>query len=516
MAFWAQNSVTVIELPPPPPPQEDTSNIATAEPAKHRFVVVMRVSIVRGTGSVKRRSVFGGRRGGHCILVRQGEASPLDSPGPVKPICNSVVRRAVKPKHRLEFLSTLVRPAAVSLVMAFTLSVGSCRSNPESDLGPPDSYLVVEPVEAGKSAAGSFRRVPLEDPRAIPIHKAAADGFVGEVLRTDYLCKQLLRDGFGGKAFLPDARISAFEPTLLVLAGSRMTRPEESVLGTGVETAGFLGRQRKTPGAIWIEVGDDPVTDTAFSQTATGRIARLIAERMVSTYPNVAERQASTVRALVNGYALAMEVIAREWRVGEGPRGTLPPDAGTGTQRERFAGVRQNAFVFTPGAPNQLRSSDEMLAEPGVVAAVLYRMAQLKGIGRRVAPSEIYAPFVSNRVPEGVSPAAVLGPVRNFQAKLLTAWGRAVLAGKAPHDLLDLMAAYVDALPGEKNETIRIVVATTYGATTKSGGVSANPKDADQTLAQLTTLAAEVAAGRRPLRERARSENSGPPSPGTP
>jgi len=78
------------------------------------------------------------------------------------------------------------------------------------------------------------------------------------------------------------------------------------------------------------------------------------------------------------------------------------------------------------------------------------------------------------------------------------------------------MAAYVDALPGEKNETIRIVVATTYGATTKSGGVSANPKDADQTLAQLTTLAAEVAAGRRPLRERARSENSGPPSPGTP
>jgi hypothetical protein len=138
-----------------------------------------------------------------------------------------------------------------------------------------------------------------------------------------------------------------------------------------------------------------------------------------------------------------------------------------------------------------------MLTEPGVIAAVIYRMAQLKGIGRRVAPKEFYGSLVTARVPEGVSPAAVLGTVRNFQAKLLTAWGRAILAGRPPRDLVDLVVAYAGALPDEKNEVYRIFVATTYAATVKAGGVSARAEDNVRSIAELAALGAEVAAGRR-------------------
>ncbi|MES1207168.1 MAG: hypothetical protein ABUS79_14625, partial [Pseudomonadota bacterium] len=205
-------------------------------------------------------------------------------------------------------------------------------------------------------------------------------------------------------------------------------------------------------------------------------------------------------RALIDGYALAMEVIGREWRVGGGPQGTVAPSAGTGTQRERFAGVRGNAYVLMPGDPGTLRSGAGMLTDPGVVATVLHRMVQATGVGRRVAPAEIYAPFVGQRVPPGVSPAAVLGPIRNFQVKLLCAWAGAVVAGHPPRDLVDLVTAYADTLPAERADAFRILVVTTYGATVKQGGVSPRAADAETALAELTALAAQVTAGKRSLR----------------
>jgi len=131
---------------------------------------------------------------------------------------------------------------------------------------------------------------------------------------------------------------------------------------------------------------------------------------------------------------------------------------------------------------------------------LLYRMAQSKGVGRKIAPPEIYAPFVKDRVPPGVSPAAVLGPIRNFQVKLLSAWARAIVAGHPPRDLADLITAYGDALPAERAEAIRLFVVTTFGATVKSGGVSAQAADAATSLAELTALAAEVTAGKRAIR----------------
>lgn len=402
-------------------------------------------------------------------------------------------------------------PSSVSCVrrglplsLLFLLASWACHKD-GNPLGEADSYRVYEPVP---TAAGDdtrspapaslpvFRETRLDDPRAAPIHRIAGEGFLGELLRTDYLAKQLLRDGWRGQMFPAAVRAGAAEPTVLLMGGSRMLSPDQARMGVGFATKGTFGANERHANVLWIETGDDPLSDPAFVQTASGRVARLIAERLAgATTAGV-----PPPRVLIDGYALAMEVIAREWRVGEGPQGTLPPSAGTGTQRERFAGVRGNAFVLVPGDQGTLRPAAEMLADPGVVAAVLHRMAQSTGVGRRVAPAEIYAPFISQRVPPGVSPAAVLGPIRNFQVKLLCAWAGAILAGHPPRDLIDLVAAYSDALPAERAEVNRIFVVTTYGSTVKPGGVSPKPADATGALAELTALSAEVTAGRRTLR----------------
>ncbi len=390
-------------------------------------------------------------------------------------------------------------PLAASFLPAY-----GCHKNGDP-LGPADSYLIYESAGDGTQAQAAlplFREVRLDDPRAVPIHRVTLEGFVGELVRTDYLAKQLLRDGWQGRPFSPGARARASEPTTMVLGGNRMARADEANLGVGFATAGSFGRVDPHRDVMWIETGDNPVADPAFVQTASGRVGRLIAERIAGAADSPATVPgASTARALIDGYALAMEVIGREWRVGEGPQGTLPPSAGTGTQRERFAGVRSNAFVMVPGDLGTLRPGAEMLTDPGVIAAVIHRMAQATGVGRRIAPPEIYGPFVSQRVPPGVSPAAVLGPIRNFQVKLLCAWAGAILAGHPPHDLADLVTAYAQAIPAERADLHRIFVATTYGATVKAGGVSPRAADADKTLPELMALAAEVTAGRRTLRQ---------------
>jgi hypothetical protein len=90
----------------------------------------------------------------------------------------------------------------------------------------------------------------------------------------------------------------------------------------------------------------------------------------------------------------------------------------------------------------------------------------------------------------------VLGPFRNFQAKLLSAWGRAVVDGRPPRELADLVEAYGQALPAERLEVVRVFVITTHGATVKEGGVRKAVDKPGEALAELTTLAAEVAAGK--------------------
>jgi hypothetical protein len=383
--------------------------------------------------------------------------------------------------------------AAAGVLAACATPVIGCHQ--ETTLGPADSFLLFAPVE---EPAGTPRKtpsglpvvapVPLDDARALPLEKQFSAGFLGEVLRTDYLAKQLIRDAVvGGKRYPEAARTAAREPTVLLLSGTAVAPAEGS---SGLATRSFFGGEREHPDAAWIAVTGDPSADTALSQTVAGLIGRRTAARVagVPTPDGIAH-------PLIEGYGRAMEVIAREWRVGEGPQGALSPDAGTHAQRDLFAAIRENRFAVGPdGAP---RPAAELLADPGVAATVIYRLAQSKAVGRRVAPPEVYAPFVTDRIPPGISPAAVLGPFRNFQAKLLSAWGRAVLAGQPPHDIAELVDAYARAMPAERTEAIRIFVVTTYGATVKEGGVKSAGSNAAAALPELTALAAEVAAGRR-------------------
>ncbi|HEY7371702.1 MAG TPA: hypothetical protein VIF57_05940 [Polyangia bacterium] len=380
---------------------------------------------------------------------------------------------------------------AVALAAACTAAGGAgCKR--DTALGPPDSFMLVAPAPPRDGAAPKSKsglpvvsKVAVDEPHAVPLHQQFAVGFAGEVLRTDYLAKQLIREiDLGGRRYGEAQRASARQPTVLIMGGSRAGSPTTR----GIALKGSFGGDDEYPDVIAVALDAYPDHDRALPQTLAGLLGTLAASRVAAAdAPN-------PTHPLVVGYARALEVVAREWRVGEGPAGSMPADAGTKAQRDLFTAVRENRYVM--GADGALRPAAELLADPGVAATVLYRLAQSKSVGRKIAPDAVYAPFVKDRVPEGISPAAVLGPFRNFQAKLLSVWARAVLEGRPPADIADLVDAYGRALPAERSEIVRIFVVTTFGATVKAGGVkppTTNPGDA---LPELTALAAEVAAGK--------------------
>lgn len=369
----------------------------------------------------------------------------------------------------------------------------ACRPDPSKPLGAPDSYTLLAP--AGGGASGGLlvaHRLDIKDESVQPLPRLLEDGFASEMLRTVYLAKQLLREAMvDGKRFPGAQRPAALDSTCLVLGSERPG------YGMGLAQEATFGQPVPRPGLPWIGLAQDLSRDKALVQTLSGRLAE-VAAQLVATGGMLAEAPGPP-RVLIDGYRMAMEVIAREWRMGTGPAGVVQYDEGTSAQRALFGDVRENRFVLSEGG-TVLRSPRQMLEEPGVAATVIYRMAQAKSVGGRVAPDDFYARFASNRFPPGVSPAAVLGPFRNSQAKLLGAWALAVLRGKPPRDLVDLIEAYASTFPAERAEAMRIFIVTTYGATVQSG-VSTSPKDSQRTLAELTTIAAQVAAGRRSLRE---------------
>lgn len=372
-------------------------------------------------------------------------------------------------------------------VLALSL-LGACHR--DRSLGPPDSFVVYAPAQEAAPPGGVPVVVPLapDDPRAEPLYKQLVIGFPGEALRTDYLAKQLVRDAqSGGRGYDEPARASAGEPTAFLVGA-----PDGREVERGLALKGTFGSLDQHPAIVWLGLPVYPDHDRALPQTLAGLLGRAIANRVS------AGTGGEPPAVLVTGYARALEVIAREWRVGEGVSGTVPPDAGTAAQRELFASVRENKFAV--GADGKPRAARDLLADAGLTATVLYRLIQSKTVGRKVAPAEVYAPFVTDRIPPGVSPAAVLGPFRNFQAKLLSSWGRAVLEGKPPRDVVDLVEAYARVLPAERAEVVRIFVVTTYGATIRPGGVPLPAADPGTALPELIALAAEAAAGKVSLR----------------
>jgi hypothetical protein len=313
------------------------------------------------------------------------------------------------------------------------------------------------------------------------------------MLRTAYLAKQFVREASAdGQRFAAAAQRTAAEPTCLVLGLERQP------YGRGLALPQTFGGVQSRPDLPWIGLPADPSADKALVQTLTGRLATYVAH-FVATAGALSDGGAPPP-VLVEGYRIAMEVIAREWRESPGPAGVIQVEEGSSAQREIFANVRENRYVLQQDGKT-LRAARDLLEDPGVAATVIYRMAQSRALAGRVAPEAFYAPLASNRFPPGVSPAAVLGTFRNFQAKFLGAWAIAVLRGQAPRDVIDLVDLYGAAFPAERAEAVRIFVVTTFGATVKTGGVSTRPQDSTRALAELTALKAEVVASRRSLRE---------------
>jgi hypothetical protein len=151
-----------------------------------------------------------------------------------------------------------------------------------------------------------------------------------------------------------------------------------------------------------------------------------------------------------------------------------------------------------PCDPDAEPTAEQIANDPNVIATFLYRLAASPA-GHRLAPDDLYRPFVPELPPAGISPGRLLGSFRSFQAKLLACWDRARRQGRPPRDLIDLVEVYAAAYPEERPEVTRIFLVTTYGRTARSGGIDPRlpPEEVESRLAALT---AEVLFGRSGLR----------------
>ena len=117
------------------------------------------------------------------------------------------------------------------IILLGAVGLGAIGCRRDATLGPPDSFLVFAPLHdpAGapvRSPAGLDVVEPVapDDPRAEPLYKQLAIGFPAEVLRTDYLAKQLVREiGAGARPYAGGARNAAGEPTVFVVGAGRGT-----------------------------------------------------------------------------------------------------------------------------------------------------------------------------------------------------------------------------------------------------------------------------------------------------
>jgi hypothetical protein len=382
--------------------------------------------------------------------------------------------------------------AALALAILATLTAcedGGFRS--------PDSYLLLTPAKEAAEGLPVVQALAATDPAAQAVDRLFAEGFASEMLRTLYLAKQFVRDGQpGGHPAPPEGRALAAQGLPVVIGLDR------TPYGRGLATARWLRAPAAHPDMPFLGLPAEPDRDRALVQSVSGRLATYVLH-LALTGGTFANPSAVIPATLGDGYRMAMEVVAREWRTGRGPQGVVPFDAGTEAQRQLFADVRENRFVMSADR-HSLRPPAELLADPGVAATVLYRLAQSKAIARRVARPEFYQPFAANRLPPGVSPAAVLGAFRNFQAKLLGSWAEAIQRGHAPRDIAELVELYGAAFPEEKAEVLRVFIVTTFAATVEPGGVSTRPEDATRSLASIDADVAAVAAGRRSLRAAAK------------
>jgi hypothetical protein len=224
------------------------------------------------------------------------------------------------------------------LAISTAAFAAGCHSDRNKPIAPPDSYLLFVPARTAAPAwpACTWRKADIKTPAVQPLPRLFETGFASEMLRTVYLAGQYLRDAVvDGRRFPDLARANGSLPVCLVVG--RMPRPtlaacpsraasaDPRIAGLALDRHSSRTRARQGPAS-------NPhrrLADYAAHLVATGGLL------------DAAPRHP---RHLVDGYRMAMEVVAREWRTTAGPAGVIQVDEGTAEQRELFGNIRENRY----------------------------------------------------------------------------------------------------------------------------------------------------------------------------
>jgi hypothetical protein len=340
-----------------------------------------------------------------------------------------------------------------------------------------DDYLLLRRPTApnGAPPAIGFELASRSDAEAYYVRRLLANGFGAELLRTYAMAKRFAAHTSGRHE----------TPTTIALGQPAVSSdPAQERKDRQIR----LGWWRTTldDGAPIIWIDDSPGRrDRSTMVDLVAGFGAAISD-VIDPGGDCLQSDAAALRL---GYIQFLQVVAAEWR----------PTAGSDDRDELrrlsvFADVRGNDAVL-----RRDESPRTMIADPSVVATVLYRLAS-SDLGRQMADPGVYRPFLEAQPPRDVHPALLLGAFRNFQAKLMVAWSRAAAAGRRPRDLVDLVEAYGDAHPAERAEATRIFLVTTYGATALPAAIRADAAPAEIET-QLAALTADVLFGRRGLRD---------------
>jgi hypothetical protein len=335
-----------------------------------------------------------------------------------------------------------------------------------------DDYLLLRRTTAKDGAPAGLQLAARNDAEAYYLRHLLANGFGAELLRTYAMTKRFA------------ARTSGRRETPTTIAVGAPVVSSDPAQERQIRVG--WGRTTLDPDAriIWIDDSPGRRDRSTMADLVSG-----FGDAIIDVVDPDSDCLASDASALRLGYIQFLEVVAAEWRP--------PSDTDDRDELRRlsvFADVRGNDAVR-----RREQSPRAMIADPSVVATVLYRLAS-SDLGRRMAEAAVYKPFLDAQPPHDVHPALLLGAFRNFQAKLLVAWQRAAAAGRRPRDLIDLVEAYGDAHPAERAEATRIFLITTYGATALPDAVRAD-QPAAEVETQLAALTADVLFGRRGLRD---------------
>lgn len=376
------------------------------------------------------------------------------------------------------------------VLMGSVFPVCSCKPSADTPLGPASSFALftVHTEQTANAASINLSRNNGKDGIPAKVNTALIDGFAAEMLRTAFTTQQFIANlhvPVGPSTFAASWAHDAIP--FVIGANDQSQGAHKGATLTGSWISGSVER----PQTVWIGLPDAFVDDKAVVPILAAHIAKFIGLAVASDGDFSVSKH-----VLATAYEQAIEVVAREWR-------STPNAPGVSTMKltesaaALFSGVRENRFVLD--SQKQLRPTAELLSDPKVAATIFYRWFQEKRMMKEVASDAFYAPLKNENSPVGISLAAVLGPFRNLQMKVLGVWIAAVRAGAAPTNIADLVIAYCKAFPKEQANLIRLFVATTYGGTVRAGGVSPNPKDAASSIVELNSLSDSVISGKTAL-----------------